>query len=90
MIKEVDGPGVAYEEIADSKLRLNIRKAGCCGLDELLKLRALQLEEYDRVLVLDGDTIMLGPVDRLFATNLLSQRATLGLEPGMQIIQRLR
>jgi hypothetical protein len=69
MIKEVDGPGVAYEEIADSKLRLNIRKAGCCGLDELLKLRALQLEEYDRVLVLDGDTIMLGPVDRLFATN---------------------
>lgn len=67
ILREFEGPGMSYDELQDEGLRENIKKAGCCGLDEMLKLRAFQLTEYDRVLVLDGDTLLLGNIDRLWA-----------------------
>lgn len=55
--------------IADIKgdyLRERIEKNGCCGATELLKLYSWSFTEYHRVVHLDMDSLMLGPMDELF------------------------
>ena len=43
-------------------MRETFEDSGCCGSLELLKLRAYELVEYDRVLLLDMDALVLRPV----------------------------
>eukprot|EP01038_Epipyxis_sp_PR26KG_P011445 gene11445-15332_t len=50
-------------------LREKINKNGCCGSSELIKLTSYRLIQYDWVVHLDADTIMLNPIDELFSTN---------------------
>ena len=57
---------VKESEIRKEFLRKEIAKSGCCGIAELLKLCAFTLTQYDRVLVLDSDTLFLQPIDELF------------------------
>jgi hypothetical protein len=47
-------------------LREKINKNGCCGAAELIKLSSYRLLQYDRVIHLDADVIMLNPIDELF------------------------
>jgi len=53
---------VAIPEIRGSFLRQRIVRSGCCGATELMKLWAWSLVEYDRVLLLDTDSIVLRPI----------------------------
>ena len=53
-------------EIQGKYLREEIDKSGCCGAGELLKLRAWQLTEYDRVIALDMDAVLVRNIDHLF------------------------
>ena len=47
-------------------LRSVIDESGCCGMDELIKLSAWELTEYDRVLHLDTDSHITQNIDELF------------------------
>lgn len=47
-------------------LREKINKNGCCGAAELIKLTSYRLLQYDRVIHLDADVILLNPIDPLF------------------------
>ena len=44
-----------------------IAKSGCCGEKELIKLYSWTLLQYDRVVHLDLDTLLLKPLDRYLA-----------------------
>lgn len=57
---------LSSSEIRGEHLRETIDKSGCCGTSELLKLRAFQLTQYDRVVLLDMDTAIKQPLDHLF------------------------
>lgn len=48
------------------ELRDRIKKSGCCGEVELLKLEAWTLTDYHRVVHLDMDAMLLQPLDSLF------------------------
>lgn len=50
---------------AKCHLKNTIDKSGCCGTLELLKLRAYQLHQYHRVLLLDMDTVVVKNLDHL-------------------------
>lgn len=47
-------------------LREKINKNGCCGAAELIKLTSYRLVQYDRVIHLDADVILLNSIDELF------------------------
>lgn len=47
-------------------LREKINKNGCCGASELIKLTSYRLTQYDRVIHLDADTMILNSFDELF------------------------
>lgn len=47
-------------------LREKINKNGCCGAAELIKLTSYRLLQYDRVIHLDADVVLLNPIDPLF------------------------
>eukprot|EP00959_Pyramimonas_sp_CCMP1952_P223547 4673864-Pyramimonas_sp.AAC.1 len=49
---------VAEAEIGNAHLRGRAAKSGCCGLKELIKLEGLTMVQYDRVLLLDMDTLV--------------------------------
>ena len=53
---------VATAEIRGDALRAKIDASGCCGAAELIKLWAYTLTEYDRVVHLDMDSLVLKPL----------------------------
>jgi hypothetical protein len=48
-------------------------KAGCCGHYEFLKLEALALTQYSKVLVLDVDALIIDNIDELFENDVVFQ-----------------
>jgi len=63
-------PPITSAEIKGKHLRETIDKSGCCGTLELLKLYAWKLEQFDRVLAMDMDTIWMQNLDALFERDL--------------------
>jgi len=63
-------PPITSAEIKGKHLRETIDKSGCCGTLELLKLYAWKLEQFDRVLAMDMDTIWMQNLDHLFEKDL--------------------
>ena len=61
---------ITSAEIKGEHLRDTIDKSGCCGALELLKLCAWKMVQFDRVLVMDMDTIWMQNLDSLFERNL--------------------
>lgn len=57
----------AVEDIKQPFLREEVRKSGCCGEREMLKLHAYLMTEYHRVVHLDTDWILLQPIDELLS-----------------------
>lgn len=57
---------VPVQDIQGEFLRERIVKNGCCGEKELIKLEAWTLTDYPIVVLLDLDTLLLKPLDRLF------------------------
>jgi hypothetical protein len=57
---------VDVKDIQGDFLREHIIKNGCCGEKELIKLQAWALTDYPIVVLLDLDTLVLQPMDRLF------------------------
>lgn len=49
---------VELNEIENKNYAESMRKSGCCGADEFLKLWAYTLTEYERVIHLDMDSII--------------------------------
>jgi len=64
-ILEFDLP-MQPEEIRNEQVRKEMLEDGCCGMDELLKLHAWRLFEYDRVLQIDADILFHRNFDELF------------------------
>lgn len=64
-IREFELP-INSSEIKGKSVRERIDKTGCCGAQELLKLRAYQLSEYDRVVAMDMDTLIVQSFDKYF------------------------
>ncbi len=62
---------VNVADIQNEMLRERIVKNGCCGEKELIKLEAFTLTQYPLVVMLDIDTLILAPLDRLFQFLLL-------------------
>ena len=50
-------------------LREKINLNGCCGASELIKLNAYRLSQYDNVVHMDADTMVINPIDELIGTN---------------------
>ncbi len=63
MEKEVP---IKVSDIEGDFLREKVGKSGCCGDKEFLKLYAYTLLEYDIVVHLDLDALILQPLDELF------------------------
>ena len=63
---------VQVADIQNPLLRERIVKNGCCGEKELIKLEAFTLTSYPLVVLLDIDTLILQPLDRLFQFMLLA------------------
>ena len=57
---------VPLDEIENQDYAARMRKSGCCGADELLKLWAYSLTEYHRVVHLDMDSIIYKNMDELY------------------------
>lgn len=57
---------VQVEDMGGEFLREKIRKNGCCGEKELVKLEAYTLVDHPIVVHLDLDTLILKPLDTLF------------------------
>lgn len=47
-------------------LSTRIKKDGCCGVKETMKLQVFEMDEYPIVVHLDFDTMLLQPLDELF------------------------
>lgn len=60
---------IELEEIRNIPFRAEIEKSGCCGHAELIKFCAYKLVEYSFALLMDVDTLLLGPVDELYELN---------------------
>jgi hypothetical protein len=58
--------GFTSKEIKGKELSTTIDKSGCCGMAEFAKIGAFKLVEYEKVLVLDSDTLMLQNIDELW------------------------
>jgi hypothetical protein len=50
-------------------MRNTIDKNGCCGALELIKLNSYRLTQYEWVIHMDADTVLLNPINELFNTN---------------------
>jgi hypothetical protein len=57
---------ITLDEIQTGKYRRRVQKKGCCGVREFMKLYAYNLTDYEAVVHLDGDVIILKPLDELF------------------------
>ena len=57
---------VPVTDIQNPLLRERIVQNGCCGEKELIKFEAFTLTSYPLVVLLDIDTLILQPLDRLF------------------------
>eukprot|EP00854_Cymbomonas_tetramitiformis_P028827 gene28827-35800_t len=57
---------VKVEELVNPTYREKAPTSGCCGLRELLKLEALTLTQYRKVLCLDMDSLPTQPLDELW------------------------
>jgi hypothetical protein len=64
IVQERDTP-VAIGDIRNDGLRSHIQTWGCCGERELIKFEAFTLTQYPVVVLLDADTLVLQPLDRL-------------------------
>ena len=67
-------------QILGKYYRETLDQAGCCGSAELLKLRAYQLIEYDSVMALDADALVLHSLEPLIRHALLEGRSLLYTE----------
>ena len=65
IVEERDTP-VAIEDIQNESLQIHIQTWGCCGEKELIKFEGFTLMQYPVVVLLDADTLVLQPLDRLF------------------------
>ena len=54
---------VALDEIENQEYAMKMKKSGCCGADEFLKLWAFTLIDYHRVVHLDMDSIIFQNMD---------------------------
>lgn len=60
---------VKVEDIGDEHgtyLKQEMPKSGCCGPAELIKLEAFRLTQYERIIMLDTDALILHELDELF------------------------
>ena len=57
---------VKSSEIKGQELRDSIDKSGCCGMAEFGKIGAYKLTHYEKVLVMDSDTLLLQNIDELW------------------------
>ena len=76
---------VAVEDIQGDYLRKNVKKNGCCGEKEFIKLWAYTLTNHPIVVHLDLDTMVLQPMDDLFDGMLLDPNSA----PGKQARSRI-
>uniref|UniRef100_A0A7S0ABK1 Hexosyltransferase n=1 Tax=Pyrodinium bahamense TaxID=73915 RepID=A0A7S0ABK1_9DINO len=58
-------PPVSLQEM-NATFAKQVEHSGCCGYSENLKLHGAGMTQYDRVLVLDADVLLLDPMDELF------------------------
>jgi len=65
IVEERDTP-VAMADIRNEDLQWFIQEWGCCGERELIKFEVFTLTQYPVVVMLDADTLVLQPMDRLF------------------------
>jgi hypothetical protein len=65
IVQERDTP-VALADMENAEVRDSMVKSGCCGEKELIKFEAFTLVQYPIVVLLDVDTLLLKPLDRLF------------------------
>eukprot|EP00656_Telonema_subtile_P039140 TRINITY_DN44279_c0_g1_i2.p1 TRINITY_DN44279_c0_g1~~TRINITY_DN44279_c0_g1_i2.p1 ORF type:complete len:456 (-),score=51.26 TRINITY_DN44279_c0_g1_i2:41-1408(-) len=63
---EFDSSKIKTHPIAGDTLRKEIDKSGCCGMSELAKLQALKLVDYEWVLIVDADSLVLKNLDEMF------------------------
>ncbi|OAF99190.1 glycosyltransferase family 8 protein [Paraphaeosphaeria sporulosa] len=61
------GDGATVVEIRDVPVNWWIRSAETRWKEQFSKLRVFEMEEYSRILYLDADTVLTGPVDGIFA-----------------------
>jgi hypothetical protein len=64
IVQERDTP-VAIADIQNPGVRDHMPKSGCCGEKELIKFEAFTMVQYPVVVLLDVDTLLLQPLDRL-------------------------
>jgi hypothetical protein len=76
---------VDITRIKGDNLRERIDKSGCCGASELIKLWSWTLLQYDRVVHMDVDTMLLGPLDELLD---LEEEFVYTLDPAMATSKR--
>jgi hypothetical protein len=79
----------AVEDIKQPFLREEVRKSGCCGEREMLKLHAYLMTEYHRVVHLDTDWILLQPIDELLsgsASCVYTEDETLKPRPEVSVV----
>jgi hypothetical protein len=65
IVEEQDIP-VALADMENAEVRDSMVISGCCGEKELIKFEAFTLVQYPIVVLLDVDTLLLKPLDRLF------------------------
>lgn len=69
---------VDVTSIQSDFLREKIGVNGCCGEKELIKFEAFRLTDYDLVVILDLDVLVLKPLDMLFDLVLYKRRPSAG------------
>jgi hypothetical protein len=65
-IVEARDTPIAVDDIQNAKYREHLPTSGCCGEKELIKFEAFTLVQYPIVVLMDVDTLLLKPLDRLF------------------------
>jgi hypothetical protein len=65
IVQERDTP-VTQDAIRNKEFATNFWHAFCCGAKELIKFEAFTLVQYPIVVLLDIDTFLMKPMDRLF------------------------
>lgn len=58
---------VSLDEVKEPLLH-QIKKSGCCGLNETVKLNMFKLTEYDRLLLMDADSLVLQPIPEILTS----------------------
>mmetsp|Transcript_56793 Transcript_56793/g.63614 ORF Transcript_56793/g.63614 Transcript_56793/m.63614 type:complete len:507 (+) Transcript_56793:119-1639(+) len=67
---------VAVKDIQGEYLKSKIKKNGCCGEKELVKLEAYTLTQHPIIVHMDLDTLVLKPLDHLFDWMLADDAST--------------